>query len=374
MKKLLYIFIPILFFGCIDEYKPVGVEEISDLLVIEGTITDDESVFILQRSVGLSDVLTDDVYVNDAEVCVEKDNGEILYGSNHGSGRFVVPTGALDAYTKYRLYVKTGGEEYRSEFLQPLFTPAIDSIAPLKEGQGEPVFICVYTHDPKDQSRYYLWSYEETWEVKAELFAQYGYLTEKPQFFNIATAENTYYCWGRDKSKTMLLGSSDKLLENVIYQKKLKEISCTNDRISELYYIKVKQNQIRKEAYDYYSNIQKNIEQTGSIFAPVPSEMSGNIKSITNPGLPVIGYIDVSSTVIKDIYLPVSMGLYEGQFFCFSMVTDDPQFAYPVYGYYEYEVRADPPIITYAPYQCVDCRLKERASKKRPDFWPNNHQ
>ena len=373
MKKLLYILIPVLFYGCIDEYKPKGVEEVSDLLVIEGTITDNESVFKLQRSVGISEVLKDDVFVLDAEVSIEKDNGEILRGINTGKGTYVVTTGTLDADTKYRLWVKTRGEEYLSDFLSPLFTPDIDSIVPLKEGLGEPVFICVYTHDPKDQSRYYLWSYEEIWEAKAELFANYGYLNDEPQFFTLSTNENTYYCWGRDISKKMLLGSSDKLLENVIYQKRLNEISCTSDRISELYFIKVKQNLIRKEAFDYYSNIQKNIEQTGSIFAPVPSEMRGNIKSITNPGLPVIGYIDVSSTTVKEIYVPVSKGFYEGKGFCYSAITDDPIVAYPIYGYYEYEPKATPPIIKYAPYQCVDCRLKEKASKMRPDFWPNTH-
>ena len=32
-----------------------------------------------------------------------------------------------------------------------------------------------------------------------------------------------------------------------------------------LYYIDVKQNRIRKEAYDYFVNLQRNIEQAGSI-------------------------------------------------------------------------------------------------------------
>ena len=373
MKNLLYILIPVLFYGCIDEYKAKGIEEISDLLVIEGTITDNESVFKLQLSVGISEVWKDEIYVIDAEVCIEKDNGEILRGVHTGNGMYAVTTGSLDANTKYRLWVKTGGEEYRSEFLQPLFTPEIDSVAPLKEGQGEPVFMCVYTHDPKDQSRYYLWSYEEIWEAKAELFANYGFLDGKAQFFTLSNSENTYYCWGRDNSKKMLLGSSDKLLENVIYQKKLNEIDCTNDRISELYYIKVKQNQIRKSAFDYYSNIQKNIEQTGSIFAPVPSEMRGNLRSITNPDIHVIGYIDVSSTTFMDVYVPVSLGLYEGKNFCYSYITEDPELAPPVYGYYEYNPLPIPPILRYAPHECVDCRMKAKASKNRPDFWPNNH-
>ena len=373
MKRLLYILIPVLFYGCIDEYNHKGIEEVSDLLVVEGTITDNESVFKLQLSVGIYEIWKEDVYVLNAEVRVEKDNGEILRGIHTGKGMYAVSTGTLDPNAKYRLWIKTGGEEYRSEYLSPLFTPEIDSIVPLKEGQGEPIFMCVHTHDPKDQSRYYLWSYEEIWEAKAELFANYGFLDGKAQFFTLSNSDNTYYCWGRDNSKKMLLGSSNKLLENVIYQKKLNEIDCTSDRIAELYYMKVKQNQIRKSAFDYYSNIQKNIEQTGSIFAPVPSEMRGNIRSITNPDIHVIGYIDVSSTTIKDVYVPVSLGLYEGRNFCYSYITEDPEVAYPIYGYYEYDPHPTPPILKYAPHECVDCRLKAKASKNRPDFWPNNH-
>ena len=374
MRNLLYIIITVLLTGCIEPYNPVEVKDINGRLVIEGTISDNESVITLRTSVILSEKLTGDETVDDAFVCVEKDNGEQLPGVYKGDGIYVVSTGKLDAGMKYRLYVEAGGEEYRSEFLYPLFTPEIDSIAPLKKGEGEPVFICVNTHDPDDGSRYYIWSYKEIWEVKAELFANYGYLIPNfPQMFTTATSENTYYCWGRDNSKKMLLGSSDMLSENVIYQKRLIEIPCDNDKLSILYYITVKQNQIRKEAFDYYSNILKNAEQTGSIFAPIPSEMRGNILCVTNPEIHVIGYIDVSTTKEKDVFIPESIGLYEAPFgICYREITTDPKFAYPILGYYEISFSIPLPP-KYAPFSCVDCRMKENASKNRPDFWPNNH-
>ena len=373
MRNLLYIIIAVVLTGCIEPYNPSGANEISGQLVIEGTITDNESVFTLRTSVKLSERLTGKETVDDAFVYVEKDNGEQLQGVFTGNGTYTVATGDLDAGTKYRLYVKAVGEEYRSEFLSPLFTPEIDSISPLKKGEGEPVYICVNTHDPDDQSRYYLWSYNEIWEVKAELFANYGYLVpNSPQFFTTATAENTYYCWGRDNSKSMLLGLSDNLSENVISQKRLNEIPCYSDKISILYFISVKQNQIRKEAYDYYLNIQKNIELTGSIFAPIPSEMRGNILCVTNPEQYVIGYIDVSTTTEKERFFPESMGLYEAPgTICHRHITSDPALAYPIYGYYEY-IPTNPLPPLYAPHECVDCRIKENASKDRPDFWPNN--
>ena len=369
MKYLQYIILFFLFTGCIEEYTPTGIEEVSDLLVIEGTITDNESIFILSRSVGLSDTLVaGQNAVNNAHVYVEKDNGELLSGALTANGTYTVPTGILDKEAKYRFYAVVDGEEYRSEFLSPLFTPDIDELELIKKDSGEPVYVCVSTHDPADQSRYYLWSFRETWEVKAELFANYGLLDGVFDYFSLTTPRNTYYCWGRNNSKTMLLGSSEKLSENLIYQKRLVEMNCSDNRISVLYYIKVKQIQIRKEAYDYYFNIQKNVDESGSIFAPVPSEMKGNIRAVSNPDLPVIGYIDVSTTTEKELFHD-GIGFYESpKKFCGFQITSDPEYAYPVYGYYQVSMMS----VDYAPFKCVDCRLNG-GTKDRPDFWPNDH-
>ena len=379
MKKLLYIIIPVLFFGCIDEYNPRGIEEISNLLVVEGTVTDGESVFKLSRSVGLmEDLSKSDNSINDALVYVEKENGERIQGYLSAEGTYTVATEKLDAKAKYRFYAVVDNDEYSSGFLSPLYTPEIDDIALIKRRDGVPVDVCVTTHDPYDQSRYYLWSYEEHWEVKAELFANFGLLDGDLDYFSLSSPRNTYYCWAKDSSKTMILGTAEKLVENTIYQKKIKEIPCSDERLSILYYINVKQMQIRKEAYDYFFNIQKNVEQTGSIFSPVPSEIKGNIICSTNPDLPVIGYIDVSSITERDLFNDGSE-LYEAPVaVCHSSITDDVSLAYPTYGYYE--VVMNVPIdlalrlpILYAPHDCVDCRRKDRATKNKPVFWPNNH-
>ena len=168
----------------------------------------------------------------------------------------------------------------------------------------------------------------------------------------------------------MVLASSDKLSENFIHQKEVNEIPCWDNRLSVLYYINVNQMQIRKEAYDYFYNLQKNIEQTGSIFSPVPSEMKGNIVCSTNPDLPVIGYVDVTSKVEKDFFHN-GAGFYEAPMsFCDMMITSEFEFAYPVYSYYEV-IPMSPTL--YAPHDCVDCRRITGATKEKPDFWPNDH-
>jgi hypothetical protein len=85
----------------------------------------------------------------------------------------------------------------------------------------------------------------------------------------------------------------------------------SDEKLSILYYISVTQQQLRREAYDYYFNLQKNISQSGSIFFPIPAEITGNIRCLTHPERPVIGYVEVSTTVTAQRFIPESTGLYE---------------------------------------------------------------
>lgn len=363
----LFALMVIFFQACIVEYVPTGIEEVSDLLIVDGTITDNESVFKLGRSIGLTEDFTGNETVNNASLFIETEDGERMDGVFRGKGLYVVPTGTLDVNKKYRLRISVEGEEYESTFLSPLLTPEIDSISPMKKGKGEPVFMCVNTHDPLNQSRYFRWSYKEHWEVKAELYANAELIDGVPHYFDLYSSNNIYYCWGKDSSRVILLASSEKLSENIISQKRLVEIPCDDDKLSILYYIAVEQIQLRKESYDYFNNLQKNIEQTGSIFTPIPSEMKGNIRSATNPDLPVIGYIEVSTTTRKDLYIPEKQGLYEEpRRTCSLEITDDPTLSLPLFQY-------NPPEILYAPTYCIDCRSKKYASKNKPDFWPTDH-
>lgn len=355
------------FYGCITEFEPKGIEEVRDLLIVDGTITDGTTTIVLRYSVGLTESLYGRETIDNATLFVETDAGDVFHGERKGLGTYEIPVGNLDAGKQYRLTINYDGEVYQSSFLSPLFTPEIDSLSYLKDGQGKPVYMCVNTHDPQNNSRYYRWSYRETWEVQSELYANVR--IEDGEMIYHTPEDNTYYCWGRDSSKVLHLGSTEKLSENIISNKKLIEIEPSEDRLSVLYYLAVEQMQIRKEAYDYLSNLQKNIEQTGSIFTPMPSEMKGNIRCISNPSLPVIGYMEVATVTRKDRYYPQSMELYEPpREYCHYQTTTDPDLAFPIYAYYEFY---PPETISFAPFKCVDCRERKNATRNKPVDWPN---
>ncbi|MCD8193111.1 MAG: DUF4249 domain-containing protein [Tannerellaceae bacterium] len=360
-------------YGCIEEYEATGVSEVEGILIIEGTILPDSTEIKISKSIGLADSFTGSHYVSGAEVYVERSDGERFGpGEWTDKGNYVVKTGAFIAGVDYRVCVQYDGERYYSDFLSPIITTPVDSISCIKKCKGESVFICVNTHDPDDRSLYYRWSYTENWEVHARVFA----FTTK-EIINgkevrvehrPGTANNIYYCFGRDSSKTLLLASAEKLSENIISEKRLIEMEPTDDRISVLYYIEVSQMQIRKEAYDYFYNLQKNVDQTGGIFSSMPSEMRGNIHCETNPDKPVIGFIEVTTIQKAARYIDGNTeGLYERPHVsCPITKKGSPE------GTIGELFMEDPGGDQYTYRRCFDCRTHSKASKNKPWFWPTN--
>ena len=328
-------------FGCITEYEATGIDEVSDILVVEGFITDDESIITLSRSGTLTGSASPYNYVDFAVVYVESDDGTRFYAEPHRwwdssswlrNGRYTIRNGNLNPNNKYRLVLEieesdgdcdysplsstfcpTNTYIYHSDYSHPIKTPEIDSIFWMKRGAGQPVMIYVATHSPDNKIMYYRWSYKEDWEVHSEIEFE-----EKFPFF----------CWNLSNSRDLLLGSAERTVFGRLTDK-IVELSPSNRRFSVLYRITVKQHAISKRAYDYFSNIKKNAEQTGSIFAPIPSELRGNITCITDPDRPVIGYVDVSSSTHKQRYISHREVYEPPRPYCYFVPADSLLIWYP---------------------------------------------
>ena len=65
------------------------------------------------------------------------------------------------------------------------------------------------------------WMYKENWEVKAEIFMAAEKMGNTVVIYDLLTSNNWYYCWGKDSSKVISLGSSDRLTQNVIANKSI---------------------------------------------------------------------------------------------------------------------------------------------------------
>jgi hypothetical protein len=73
-------------------------------------------------------------------------------------------------------------------------------------------------------------------------------------------------------------------------------------RISYVYSMELIQQSLTKEGYQYWENIRKISDDIGGIFAPQPSEIKGNLKSINTEDQTIIGYISASTVNKKRIF------------------------------------------------------------------------
>jgi len=338
--------------GCVTDYKPPYIDEITDILVVEGIITDDESTITLSQSVSLLDgKYYAPIYIDTANVYIECDNGMRWQAEPYNiNGRYTIKTGKLNLERKYRLKIEFDRHEYRSDFSYPINTPEIDSVFWRKSGKGQPVNIYVATHSAEDEVLFYRWSYREDWEIWPEYYPAPGF----PQ-----------QCWSSANSRDILIGSAEKTEFGQLTDK-IFEALPSDKRWSVLYRIAVKQNAISKRAHDYFTNIKKNSQNMGSIFAPTPSELRGNIICTTDPKRPVIGYIDISSTTQKTKYISRFDYLYERNNLDCSVYT--AQQLIEKYGTIPIAyVKIGPD--DYILLVCVLCE----GTAPKPDDWPDNY-
>ena len=384
-----------LFCSCITEYEATGIEEQADILVVEGIITDNETIITLSRSKRLTDDGSESFYtVSNATVYVDCEDGTQFYGApnwgwNNPNGQYIIKTGVLNQELTYSLKIEIEEPDfdspdcyptgdgwfcpsktyvYSSDPSYPIKTPEIDSVFWTKRGRGQPVNIHVATHTPDNKVLYYRWSYREDWETVAE-----------DQIPDARLPSYPYYCWSTDVSRNMLLGSAEKTTFGRVTDI-INVMIPSSRKLMELYRIDVTQNAISKRAHDYFANIKKNSQQSGSIFAPVPSELRGNIMCITDPGRAVIGYIDVSTTTYKRRYIPRVENAYESPYsdctvltleaYCEKMgIEENCQIPWEWVPYTMGGYGEDP---TYIEQKCVDCTYWGITTNK-PEDWPNNH-
>jgi hypothetical protein len=127
---------------------------------------------------------------------------------------------------------------------------------------------------------------------------------------------------------------------------------------------------IRKESYTYYANLQKNVEHASGIFSIIPSEVPGNLYCHTSPRLPVIGYMEVSTTVEKKRYVTAE------EVYIPDINNDHCYFPPPpnipppeCSPHYFWKWTPGKVVLNII---CIDC-IAAGGTKNKPTWWPTDH-
>ncbi|HXB92877.1 MAG TPA: DUF4249 domain-containing protein [Puia sp.] len=290
---------------CKEKYVSPYVSPPTGYLVVEGFISGNgPTQYMLSRTIGLPGTSGTPAELK-AKVQVEGNDNSVFPLAEQGNGLYGADALALQATVQYRLRIGTAdGEQFLSDYVPYKPTPPIDSVNWVVNPDNS-VQIYVNTHDPTNNTRYYLWNYRETWENDAKETSLFVYDgdTIPVMVFRRDSSQQVDRCWVEDVSQQILLSNSTKLADDVIYRFPINNIPTNNEKDNVLYSTLVSQYALTQQAYDYLTLMQKTTETLGSIFDAQPSALKGNIRCLTNPGRPVVGYIFAGTVQQKRIFI-----------------------------------------------------------------------
>ncbi len=367
---------------CVYDFDPTDFWEVDDVIVIEGDIlVGDRSYFKVSTTIALSDTVYN--HIANAAVWVEDAAGKTWNAVLENDGRYMANTSDLDVNGRYKLCVKIPERgQYESAFLDVMLPPPIDSVSYNVADDKSSLSIFVTTNGGGNPDcRYYKWNYEEDWEFTSKYMPEVKYILNEDgrsgRLVELSAEERSrhYYCWNKDHVGKVVIASTEKMSENIIKNERVKTIPNSDYRLSYIYSILVKQTALNKEGYTYWETLLKNTYETGGLFAPQPSELRGNIYSVTDKDEFVLGYINASAVSKERIFIncrelaifrwPWTDSMY--------LVTQSRWFQEYKYGHRPVSYERDNPMVkdmvwwTTQP-RCVDCRVMGTNSK--PSFWP----
>lgn len=359
--------------GCKEAYDPSLQTGVLNYLVVEGFISGNGVTSIqLSRTQQLEEKGSIKSELK-AILVIEGDNGNVYPLSENGNGFYSSAAFTLPSDRKYRLRIKTAdGEEYLSEYTEIKNTPD-NKIAWSREPDG--VRVKVSTGDKNNMTKYYQWRYEETWEIRSfkpsefEVHQTRPYTTVLPR--NPGEIPLLLNCWGIERSPYVLIASTAGISSDFVDNFQLSFIPNGSDKLVIRYSMLLKQYALTREAYEFFLLMKKNTEKMGGFFDPQPSMERGNIKCISSPDKPVIGYIVAANAVEKRIFITsAEAGGWKSSRICEEKFTvahrdtintyfTDHNFLITGGELNSYYYRSTP--------VCVDCRL--RGSSTKPSFW-----
>jgi hypothetical protein len=374
-RKQIIIVIAWLFIGsgCKEVYKPAILSSPESWLVVEGVLNASAAPtsIRLTRTFKLDDTARVRAERN-AVVTVEGKDNTTRNLLMTGDGIYTSPDLQLVINNEYRLRIQTAnGKEYLSDYVIAKKTPVIDSVGFQREAKGVTIFS--NARDESNNTRYYRYEFDETWEIRSFFNSVYKYVNG--MVLHRTPADNVSVCWKHNSSSRIILWSTAALKSDIVYRAPLVFIPNGDERLAVRYSVMVRQYALDKHGYEFYDQMRRNTETLGTVFDAQPSEIRGNIRSVADPTELVIGYVS-ASTIEEQRYFIERIQVPDWRFMedCPELVViNDPEEirrAYEGGGSIYNAVSVNGFISHYqiSKAECVDC-TERGGSVVKPVFW-----
>ena len=329
--------------ACVDSFDTPKISFEKGLLVVEGFINSGggPTTIRLTHTIELANEKGNPIPELKATVTVEGDDNSRYPIAEKNNGTYSATISIINPGKKYRIHIRTTtGKEYVSDFVSVRQSPPIDSVTWIADREKNVIQFYVNTHDPENKTTYYQWEYVETWQYRADCI-------------NPLDPIPKYACWSSQGSTSIFNASSSRLSSDVISGFPLGFIHANSEKPNIVYSLLVKQYALSRAEFDYLDQMKKNTEKLGSIFDPQPSQLQGNIRSVSDPEEPVLGFVSVHSVAEQRIFL---------------LNYKLPGWIYKIPSWYVCPPPESGPCDPSPP--CADC-TRRGGTNIKPDFWIN---
>jgi hypothetical protein len=377
-KWTISILLMVLGTGCIEPFEP-DIEESNKVMVIDGRITNTDDIQTINVSISSPYNNPQFKPVTGCVVRVEDNAGHgiTFVESDEGIYQSNLEPDFLIVGKAYKLQVFTPDDEvYESEYDTLLACAPIDSLSYKVEMQG--------TSNPRinyygirfyldaigslEESRNYLWTFEETWEYISYYKIQYiwdgfNLLDYTPQLHGFKI------CYLTDRLKNFLVGSTSLMGRNEISQLPLHFVSNQTPRLQEQYSLLVTQHSLSDAAFLYWDRIRAQSVESGGLFETQPSRTTGNISNINDPEEKVLGNFFVSQVQQKRITVTEAFDFPLAVFDCpLDTTRDIAIFGKAYYIMWSTSIWGRGPPYAYSFKECHDCTFRGGVTTK-PEYW-----
>jgi hypothetical protein len=310
--KSFYICFLIIFLqsACIDpiELEP---EQVASVLVVDGEITNESAPYTVRLSRSFAIGNFSNEVITGATVIISDNDGKEAQLVEQSPGRY--QTNPADIIGRvgntYVLHIiLPDGKEYKSlpETLHD--TPPIEDIHyELKEqveylgdfAENTFTYFQMYVDlmDPPGIDNYYRWESTRIMEFESDLPTYPPDIVPPPD-----PPECCYLCYLYNYEQKNIAIASDQFFDG----QEMKNIPVTRigNGYENIFSFRVRQYSISAKAYDFYSRIKAQQENTGSIFDTPPGSIRGNIVNANDNREQVLGYFTASAISRKTIVVP----------------------------------------------------------------------
>jgi hypothetical protein len=383
-------FLILILYSCIKQFTPaLDKNDSQSSLVVEGMITDETGPFKVHLTESVPvDKLYKPVPYSGAKVFISDEVGNTYQLVNNQNGWYETNDKSLKgvAGTTYTLKITdVQGNKFEStpELMQDV--SGIDSVyyeevkkVSFENGLAHEdnwLNILLDTHDDAGKTKYWLWKFEETWEIKllSTVRVKHGnpdinaaeiyYSTE-----NVAIDPEKEVCWVSKPSASVLLHSTVNTNVDSINKFVVQSLGPGEDKLHIRYSILVKQYSLNKESYNYWKQLEKVNEDAPGIYNTIPGPVYGNIQSVSG-SKKALGYFLASSVKTRRIFINsndhhiATVSPYD---IC-TYLTDPDGHIVQYWIYFANILNTDIKLWVIYDNYCVDCRAY--GTNIKPDFW-----